>query len=211
MSDDATTWKMIHEERARSADMLASLSPEQWLADTLCRGWNVHRVAAHMMIAGEQTTGKFMMGLMTSGFRFNVMTDRDARHADGLSSATIIARIRARTTTTNKPPAPTMAMQGEVVVHGIDIREPLGLVDNSSIDAKVACLDMFKGSNFPVPAKKAIAGLRLRASDAAWSYGSGPEVVGPTAALLMAMTARPLPSTLSGDGVDVLRARRQSA
>jgi len=125
MSDDVKTWKMIHDERARSADMLESLSPEQWTADTLCQGWNVHVVAAHMMIAGEQTTGRFFKGLLASGFRFNVMMDRAARDGARLPTSEIIARIRARTTTTNKPPAAAMAMLGEVVVHGTDIRQPL--------------------------------------------------------------------------------------
>jgi uncharacterized protein (TIGR03083 family) len=209
MSDDTATWTMIHDERARSADMLESLSPEQWSADTLCQGWNVHRVAAHMMIAGEQTTGTFMKGLITNGFRFNVMMDRNARNADGLSSGEIIARIRARTTTTNKPPAPAMAMLGEVVVHGLDIRLPLRVADDTSLEAKLACLNMFKGSNFPVPTKRTIAGLRLRATDADWSYGTGPEVAGPTVAILMAMTTRPLHASLSGDGVAILRGRQK--
>src|SRR5476649_2005426 len=140
MSNDNPVWKMIHDERARAEDMLASLSPEQWSADTLCEGWNVRLVAAHMMIAGEQTTGRFMKGLVANGFRFDVMMDRGARRAGQLSPSEIIARIRARTTTTNKPPAPAVAMLGEVVVHGTDIRQPLGIPDDTSIDAKVACL-----------------------------------------------------------------------
>jgi uncharacterized protein (TIGR03083 family) len=207
MSDIANTWKMIHDERTRSADMLESLSPEQWTADTLCKGWNVHLVAAHMMVASEQSTGRFLKGLISSGFRFNVMTDRDVRVAAQLSPSDIVARIRARTTTTNKPPAPAMAMLGEVVVHGTDIREPLGIADNTSMDAKLACLDMFKGSNFPVAAKRTIAGLRLRATDANWSCGAGPEVAGPALALVMAMTTRPLFASLTGEGVDTLRGR----
>ncbi len=204
---DTQTWKMIHDERARAADMLESLSPEQWTAATLCEGWNVRNVAAHMMIASEQTTGHFLSGLIGSGFRFNVMTDRDVSHASQLSPADIIGRIRARTTTTNKPPAPAMAMLGEVVVHGTDVRQPLGIDDNTSMDAKLACLNMFKNSNFPVPGKKTIAGVHLRATDADWSHGEGPEVAGPTLALLMAMVARPLFASLSGDGVETLRGR----
>ena len=66
---------------------------------------------------------------------------------------------------------------------------------------------MFKASNLPVAAKKTIAGLRLRATDADWSHGSGPEVAGPMVALLMAMATRPLMDSLSGDGVDILRGR----
>ena len=201
------TWTMIHDERARAADMLEALSPEQWTADTLCGGWNVRQVAAHMMIASEQTTGHFLAGMIGSGFRFDTMTQRDVGRASVLPPGDIIARIRARTTTTNKPPAPAMAMLGEVVVHGTDIRQPLTIDDDTSLDAKLACLNMFKNSNFPVPAKKTIEGLRLRATDADWSHGSGPEVSGPTLALLMAMVARPLFASLSGDGVETLRSR----
>ena len=75
------------------------------------------------------------------------------------------------------------------------------------MDAKLACLNMFKGSNFPVRAKSTIAGLSLRATDADWSYGDGPEVAGPALALLMAMATRPLFLSLSGEGVETLRGR----
>ena len=209
MSNSPHTWQMIHDERARAADMLESLSPDQWKADTLCLGWDVRFVAAHMMVAGEQSTGRFFRGLVASGFRFNVMTHRDALRASQLSPSEIIARMRARTTTTNKPPAPAVAMLGEVVIHGTDIRQPLGIPDETSIDAKLACLDMLKNSNFPIRTKKAIVGLRFRATDADWSFGSGPEVAGPTVDLMMALATRPLTASLSGDGVDTLRRRLQ--
>jgi uncharacterized protein (TIGR03083 family) len=207
VSDNVATWKMIHEERARAADMLESLSPEQWTADTLCDGWNVRLVAAHMMIAGEQSPGRFFKGIVASGFRFDTMTQNDVRRVGQLSPSEIVARIRARTTTTNKPPAPAMAMLGEVVVHGTDIREPLGIADNTSMEAKLACLDMFKRSNFPVPTKKTIEGLKLRATDTEWTWGDGPEIAGPTVAILMAVTTRPPLASLRGEGVEVLRNR----
>jgi hypothetical protein len=103
-----------------------------------------------------------------------------------------------------------MAMLGEVVVHGNDIRQPLGIDDDSSTEAKLACLEMFKGSNFPVRAKKTITGLTLKATDVDWTFGSGPEVRGPLVALLMAMATRPLATTLTGDGVTTLRGRLAS-
>jgi len=207
---DADTWALIHAERSRVADMLDGLSSEQWTMDTLCKGWNVQMVAAHMMNAGEQSTSKFFRGLLASGLRFNVMMDDQAHASAKLAPKEIIERIRASTTTTNKPPAATMAMLGEVVVHGNDIRQPLGIDDDSSTEAKLACLEMFKGSNFPVRAKKAITGLTLKATDVDWTFGSGPEVRGPLVALLMAMATRPLATTLTGDGVTTLRGRLAS-
>jgi uncharacterized protein (TIGR03083 family) len=209
VSSNDQTWKMIHEERVRVVDMLETLSPEQWNVDSLCEGWDVRVAAAHIVVACEQSTGRFMNGLLSSGFRFNVMTDHDVGRLSQLSTDQLIARIRARTTTTNKPPAPAMAMLGEIVVHGTDIREPLAIPDNTSMEAKVACLNMFKGSNFPVAAKKTIEGLRLRATDTDWSHGTGPDVVGPALAILMAMVGRPPFASLTGEGVDTLRTRNK--
>ena len=72
----------------------------------------------------------------------------------------------------------------------------------------VELADFFKGSNMIIGTKKRINGLRLHASDADWSYGSGPEVSGPMLSLLMAMTGRkPVLQDLSGDGVATLRER----
>ena len=208
MSSDEHTWQLIHAERTRLADMLEGLTPEQWAAPSLVKGWNVHLAAAHIMKSGEQTLAMFLSGLVKSGFRFNVMIDRDLHEVGRLSPPEIIARLRARTTTTNKPPAPTVAMLGEVVIHGYDIRFPLGIADDSAGEARMACLEMFKASTFPVPSKKRIAGLKLNATDATWSTGTGPEVHGPVQSLLLAMTGRPAGlAALSGEGVATLRGR----
>jgi len=68
--------------------------------------------------------------------------------------------------------------------------------------------DFFKGSNLLIGAKKRIAGLSLRATDAQWSTGSGPEVAGPAISLVMAMTGRGAAlDDLSGEGLATLRSR----
>ena len=208
MVDNATTWKLIHLERSALADMLGGLSPEQWAAPSLCAGWTIQQAAGHVLAGAEQTGPRFLGGMAMSGFRFDSMTDRDARRLGALPPKEIIERLRARTTTTNHPPAPVMAMLGEAVVHGEDIRRPLGVREDPAADAVGACLDMFKRSKCPVGAKKRIDGVRLVATDADWSHGAGPEVTGPQLSLLLAMTGRaPGLDALSGDGVDVLRSR----
>jgi uncharacterized protein (TIGR03083 family) len=208
MVDNATTWKLIHLERSALADMLDGLSPQQWAAPSLCAGWTIQQAAGHVVAGAEQTGPRFLGGMAMNGFRFNAMTDRQAHRIGALPPKEIIARLRARTTTTNHPPAPAMAMLGEAVVHGEDIRRPLGVGDEPSADAVGACLDMFKRANFPVGAKKRINGVRLVATDADWTHGAGPEVTGPRLSLLLAMTGRaPGMDALSGDGVDVLRSR----
>ncbi len=160
------------------------------------------------MVGAEQTGPKFLMGMVASGFRFNAMVQRDMQRLGALAPADIVGRLRARTTTTNHPPAPVSAMLGEVVVHGEDIRRPLGLATEASTDASVACLDMYKSGNFPVGGKRRVAGLCLVATDAAWSHGAGPEVRGPALALVLAMTGRAAGlDSLTGDGLATLRTR----
>ncbi len=194
------------------ADTLEGLTAEQWSAASLCDGWTVQMAAGHIVVGAEQSTPRFAKGMAASGFRFDTMVDREAHRLGARPPAEIVQRLRARTTTTNHPPAPVMAMLGEVVVHGEDIRRPLGLP--SAVDERAirACLDMFAGANFPVGAKKRMAGFRVTATDVGWTHGDGPEISGPGLSVLLAVTGRAAGlDDLQGDGVAPLRQRIGSA
>ena len=205
MSDDGKTWAMIHAERKALAATLEGLTPEQWDCASLCAGWTVGFLAAHVLAGAEQTPGHFFSGMVASGFRFSAFMERDARSRGQLSPEQIVGRLRQRTTTTNHPPAPVMAMLGEVVVHGEDIRRPAGLEGTVADDAANACLEMYTKTSFPVGGKKRVPGLRLVAADTGWSYGAGPEVSGPAMSLLLAMTGRAAGmKDLTGDGAAAL-------
>ena len=120
----------------------------------------------------------------------------------------LVRRLRARTSTTNHPPAPVMAMLGEIIVHGEDIRRPLGLEHRSPEGALAAVADSWKNSNLLIGAKRRIAGLRLRATDSNWVHGDGPEVSGPLISLILAMTGRKgAHPDLSGEGLTTLANR----
>ena len=121
------TWKHIHSERAQMADTWTGLAAPQWAAPSWCQGWSVQDTAGHIVAAAEQTPVNFYKELLAAGLKFNVFTDRGARRVGSASPDALVRRLRARTTTTNRPPAPVMAMLGEIVVHGEDIRPPLGL------------------------------------------------------------------------------------
>jgi len=209
--DKAQTWDLIHRERAAVADQLAGLAPSDWSNASMCGAWTVQQTAGHILAGAERTPAGFVVSLASHGFRFDTMMDREAR-AETLSPTEIIERLRARTGTTNRPPAPVMTMLGEVVVHGDDIRRPLGLAGDTKPEAIAACLEMYSRANFPVGTKKRIAGLHLVASDLDWSHGSGPEVRGPGMSLLAAITGRvPAVTDLDGDGVPTLTDRMPTA
>jgi uncharacterized protein (TIGR03083 family) len=143
-----------------------------------------------------------------AGFRFDVFTDRAAKRLGTIGPDELERRLRARTSTTNHPPAPVMAMLGEIVVHGQDIRRPVGLDYQPPEAALVAVADSWKNSNLLIGSKRRIAGLRLRATDARWTHGDGPEVSGPLLSLILAMTGRKaVHPDLKGEGVPELASR----
>jgi uncharacterized protein (TIGR03083 family) len=201
-------WTYIHSERSDLADTLGGLAPDQWSGASWCDGWTIQETTGHVVAAAEQTFPNFYKELAQAGFRFNVFTARGATRTAEASPDELVRRLRARTTTTNHPPAPVMAMLGEIVVHGEDIRRPLGLSHRSPEAALVAVADTWKKSNLLIGAKRRISGLRLRATDTEWSHGEGPEVFGPLQSLILAMTGRKGSHTdLSGEGLSVLASR----
>lgn len=204
----AETWANIHAERAAFADTLESLTPAQWASASWCQGWTVKETTGHVVAAAEQTFPNFYKELVLAGFSFDRFADRGAKRLAQAPPEQLVSRLRARTTTTNHPPAPVMAMLGEIVVHGDDVRRPLGLVHRSPEAALVAVADSWTRSNLLIGAKRRISGLALRATDVAWRHGDGPEVAGPLQSLVLAMTGRSgAIGDLSGDGVEALRAR----
>ena len=42
-------WELVHAERAALAADLEGLTDEQWRTASLCDGWSVHDVAAHLV------------------------------------------------------------------------------------------------------------------------------------------------------------------
>jgi uncharacterized protein (TIGR03083 family) len=201
-------WKWIHLEREDLANSLAQLNADQWASASWCEGWSVLELVGHIVSAAEQTTLNFYRELAVARFNFNRFAETGARVNAQAGAHELVRRLRERTTTTNHPPAPVMAMLGEIVVHGDDIRRPLGLNHDVPQPALVAVADNWKNSNLLIGAKRRISGLTLRATDASWSHGSGPEISGPLQSLVLAMTGRrPAYGDLSGDGVAILSSR----
>jgi uncharacterized protein (TIGR03083 family) len=204
----ADTWKHIHAERRQMAETWTDMSSGQWTAQSWCQGWSVQDTAGHIVAAAEQTPPNFYKELASAGFRFNVFTDRGARRLAAAGPDELVRRLRARTSTTNHPPAPVMAMLGEIIVHGEDIRRPLGLKHQPPDEALVAVADSWKNSNLLIGSKRRITGLRLRATDTEWVHGEGPEVSGPLLSLILAMTGRKdVHPDLAGEGVAELGRR----
>lgn len=204
----ADPWPTIHSERAALAADLETLSPEQWSTASLCPGWSVHDALGHMTATAKLSPAQFFVHLAGSGFRFNTMAAKDiARETAGTPAQTLVA-FRGQTESTTHPPGPNDTWLGEVIVHSQDIRRPLGIAHTYPMDAVTRVASFYSGSNLLIGSKRRISGLTLRATDADWTTGDGPEVTGPALSLLLAMTGRAAAlDDLSGEGLETLRGR----
>ena len=201
-------WPTIHSERKALAADLETLTDEQWATPSLCTDWTVRDVLAHMTATAKISPPQFFGKMITSGFSLKSMQSKDMATERGGSPAETLARFTAEVSSSKHPPGPTDTWLGETIVHAEDIRRSLGIKHDYPTDAAVQVANFYKGSNLIIGTKKRIAGLRLRATDAAWSHGDGPEVSGPIMSLVMAMAGRKTSDEdLSGDGVATLRSR----
>lgn len=202
-------WPAIDAERRTFVEYLKSLPDDAWAHPSLCTGWTVRQVVAHVIALSELTLGAFLSGILANGFSIDRLNDaRMHRIADSSSNAQLLTRLDSRVGARGHPPGPVMTMLGEVIVHSEDVHRALNGYGTHPAERLTAALDFYKRSNLVIPAKRRVEGLQLRATDAAWSSGAGPEVSGPLIALLMAVVGRTVAlDDLAGDGVATLRHR----
>ncbi|KUL55952.1 hypothetical protein ADL32_30420 [Streptomyces albidoflavus] len=201
-------WASIHAERAALAADLAGLTEEQWATPSLCSGLTVREVLAHLTASASLIAVRWMAGVIRCRFDFDrQVAVRLAEHL-GTTPAETLERFRSVVASTTKPPLPVVAMLGETLVHGEDIRRPLGLRRDHPVGVVTRVAAYYQGSDQVVVARSRVAGLRLVADDGPFTSGTGPLVSGSTLALVMAMTGRTACcDDLDGEGVELLRSR----
>jgi uncharacterized protein (TIGR03083 family) len=199
---------MIHAERRSLAEFLDTISPEQWTAPSWCDKWNVQDLVGHLTAAGNITAPHFFGGFIRTGFNFDKFVEGDLRKYAQGSPADVRARYDAIIESDRTPPGPSYVALGEVMVHGEDIRRPLGASGEHPAEHLTTLAEMYKKTGAPLRAKKRLAGLKLQATDVDWSTGEGPEVRGPCMSLIMGMVGRTgALDDCEGPGVETLRSR----
>ncbi|MFJ5215825.1 maleylpyruvate isomerase family mycothiol-dependent enzyme [Streptomyces sp. NPDC088354] len=204
----AGLWPLVEAERVALAADLAGLDDEGWATPSLCDGLTVREVLAHITASARLSPARWMSGVIRCRFDFDRMVAMRLAEHLGATPAETLERFRRAVLSRTKPPLPVVALLGEVIVHGEDIRRPLGLRRDHPIGTLTHVAGYYQRSDMVVLAKGRIGGLRLVADDGPFTSGSGALVSGPTLSLVMAMTGRAAYcDDLTGDGVSVLRER----
>lgn len=182
-------------KRARLVGLLDELDPNQWSVPSLCAGWRVREVVAHMTMAYRHRGVRFFLGLARSGFRFNEFADRLAREdTSTLTDGALLASLRNNIRNPWKPPGGgRIGALSHDVIHGLDITEPLGLPPAPAERIKLV-VEQAGEKNLAYFGTD-LTGARLIAEDADLSVGTGPREVKTSAReILLTVTARhPLP------------------
>jgi uncharacterized protein (TIGR03083 family) len=199
----------VADERRAIATLIDGLDAGQLSTPSLCDGWDVKTVAAHLV--SDFADG--FWGFLWSGVRHGDMDrgiDALARRRAQAPTAEITETLRCRADHRLSPPM-TGPLSGltDVLVHGADIRIPLGLPYAPDAQLAGLALDFLTG---PRPmgfgSRRRLNGISLRDRETGRTCGEGVEVSGTVPALLIAATGRTaLLDDLDGPGLPLLRER----
>lgn len=193
--------RLAREERADLAAFLATLSPQQWQAPTLCTAWRVRDVVAHV-ISYDDLGPRAILQLAARGrFRLGRVNAAALARYDTSSPEQLLALLAD-----HPQPRGVPALLGgrvglaEALIHHQDIRR--GLARPRPVPAERLLPALRTALIAPdIGGLWRTRGLRLVATDLRFSAGAGPEVRGAAEALLMAMAGRRgAVSELSGPG-----------
>lgn len=211
MDDEAMMW----EEVSDIGVLLHQFDDAAFDTPSLCRGWAVRDVLGHMGLG--HTTAMPAMIAKIGRYGFNVskasfvesktmFAGRSADEIRGFWDEVMVAQHPRRGISTL---IPFRAGFLDHLVHNQDMRRPTGEPRSIPEERLRRALDLVRTEGNPMfKPKKAVAGLRVRATDISWSAGDGPLVEGPGEALIVAAAGRrEALDDLEGEGLDLFRQR----
>lgn len=193
--DRETSWRVITAQRLALADLLASLDEGQWAAPSLCAGWRVRDVAAHVALGSRPPGARAMVGaaIRARGSFDRLNHDLAVAYADARDTHDLVDEIRGNAHS-RRLPAVTNYRNAlfDTLIHVQDVAVPLALARPMPVDAARAAATRLWEMGWPFHARRRLAGHRLTATDTDWSVGTGrTQVSGPIEALVLHLSGRP--------------------
>jgi uncharacterized protein (TIGR03083 family) len=207
--DSETIFAAVAQQRREIADVLDELNEDQLASPSLCSGWDIKTVAAHIVSVFADSFWVFMKTAARHASMARAIDDLARRRAR-LPVAEIIDTLRRCADHPLSPPLfGPLDPLADILVHTGDIRIPLGLPFDPDPQHAALALDFLTGP-WPfgfVPAGR-LRGLSLHATDADRTWRKGAQIRGTARALIMCVAGRDvLAHELDGPGLAVLRQR----
>ncbi len=194
MSEPEIRQAVAAERRAQVA-LYSSLSEQDWDRPSLCAGWRVREVLAHITMPFRYSLPRVVWEIAKARGSFDRMADRRARiDAQQLSSAQLWESLRDNVEHPWSPPgAGPLGALSHDVIHGLDVSTPLGLDSAASPERVGLVLAGMRPRNLAYFGVD-LDGVELRATDIEWSRGSGEPVEGRAQDLLLLLCGRRVPA-----------------
>jgi len=175
------------------ADLLESAPAGTWDAASLCDGWRVRNVAAHMTMPVRLTPEQFGAEMAAAGGDFTTLSNAVAARDGQLPERVHLDAFRSPQLHEWQPPGggPAGAL-AHAVIHSLDITIPLDRSPVAPPEAVGTVLDNLvaaNGATFGVD----LDGVRLEAEDGDWGWGEGSVTRAPAAYLVSLLSGRTLP------------------
>jgi len=175
------------------ADMLAAAPHATWDAPSLCEGWQVRHVVAHLTMPARLTPEQFGAELAAAGGDFGRLSDTVAARDATQPVVDHLAALRSPLLHGWQPPGGGGAgALSHAVIHSLDVTVALDRPTVAPRDAVIAVLDQLVGANGAIFGLD-LTGVRLEATDTAWSWGSGEVVQADSDRLVALLSGRTLP------------------
>lgn len=200
--NDADLGAEIADEFLALADLLETAPTGAWDAPSLCEGWRVREVVAHMTMPARYDGPQFMKRLAAAGGDFTAMSDAVAAEDGALPAATLLANLRSEVLHAWEPPGGgAHGALTHCVIHGLDITEGARLGRRVPENRIARVLGGAGGVDLAQVFGTDLTGVELRAQDLDWSSGTGELVSGPAQVLLLVLCGRAVPpGRLTGEG-----------
>ncbi|BDZ41482.1 hypothetical protein GCM10025865_07810 [Paraoerskovia sediminicola] len=206
----AALWETVHAERRHLVADLAGLDEDEWATPSLCPGWDVHDVVAHLVDTARTGRLAFVREMLRARLDFDRANETGIARERREDPRETVAALQSVADLTRTPPANLATRLVEAIVHGEDVRRPLGIVRRYPEAAVAQALGYQRRTAVSFGGgRERAAGLRLvdRTTGATWfdGTGAGLSVEADALDLLLAVSGRPVaPERLEGPGASHL-------
>ncbi len=196
-------------ERASLLTTVEQLDPSDWDTPSLAVGWRVRDVVAHVNFNVTLGLGTAIVGMLKARGDIHRFM---ATHARKVGERPIAEHLEAlRRVAVSETVAPTTKSSDggiDAFVHHHDIALAVGR-EVPTDEARLRWLaDGIPQATRFIGCAERVRDVRMIATDIDWHYGTGPEVRGPAAAIILAACGRSVwLDRLEGPGRDVLAQR----
>jgi uncharacterized protein (TIGR03083 family) len=175
------------------ADLLEAAGPTAWDSGSLCAGWSVRHVVAHVSMPIRLTPEQYGKEIAAAGGDFTAMSDAISERDAALPVADHLAALRSPQLHEWEPPGGGSAGAiSHAAIHSLDVTLALGKESVAPLESRLSLLDQLVAANGTYFGLN-LDGRSFEATDTDWRCGEDERMTADTAELVALLSGRILP------------------